>query len=112
MGTSVPSAVVATATAIRPAGGLHAGRFQPEACDRPEDDGDPPADRSARQQPPRDAAVDHLDAGEEEEDDEPEAGEELDVRVGLGDVENLGPDEDAQENLDHHGREDEPRARP
>ena len=48
-----------------------------------------------------------LVAGEEEEHPEAEVGEEFDEAVGPGDVENLGADQDAEQELDddHRGHE-------
>ena len=80
-----------------------AGGLEGEAPGRAERDRESPADRATGEEPARDAAVDHLDAREEEEKDDPEVGEELDVLIHLRDVEHLGADEDAEEDLDDDG---------
>ena len=87
----------------QPTVGADAGGLEGEAPGRAERDRDSPADRATGEEPARDAAVDHLDAREEEEKDDPEVGEELDVLIHLRDVEHLGADEDAEEDLDDDG---------
>ena len=51
--------------------------------------------------------LDDLEPREEEQEDEADVGEELDVGVGLRDVEHLGADQDPEHDLDHDGREDD-----
>ena len=56
--------------------------------------------------------LDHLEPGEEEEQREAEVGEEVDVRVDLGEPEHLGADQDPEHDLDDDGRQDEPQVPP
>ena len=106
IGTSVPSAVVARATASShpDAGTPAASSAKPAAAPSAIETPQPTDPRASRRR--GNGAVDHLDAREEEEEDESEGREELDVLVALGDVEDVGPDQDAQEDLDDDGRED------
>jgi hypothetical protein len=67
-----------------------------------------PAGRAERKLAAGHALLDHLEPGEEEQEDEPDVGEELDVRVRIGDVEYLGADQDPEHELDDHGRQEEP----
>ena len=107
IGTIVPSAVVAKATPSS----------HPSRVDSPPRGGRrPPRGRSRSRRPPavpereraaRHALLDHLQAREEEEEDEPDGGQELDVQIGVRDVERLGAHQDPEEDLhDHRGQHD------
>ena len=71
-----------------------------------------PAGRAELERAPGDALLDHLEPGEEEQEHEPQGGEELDVRVGVREAEGLRADEDAQHDLDHDGRQEQPVMKP
>ncbi len=86
----------------------HARGVEREPDRHAEDEPDqPPRPGQARRGAGDPAQVD-LAAREEEERGEPEVGEEVDELVGLGDVEHLGPDHDAEQDLDDHRRDARP----
>ena len=73
---------------------------------------DRPAARAHHDGAPRDALLDDLDPGEEEEHREPEVGKERDVRVDLGEVEALRADDDSEDDLDDDGGQHDPPVEP
>ena len=105
IGTSVPSAVVAIATAINhpeaptPAASSPKPRTAPMDIEIPQ-----PIEPRVSSWRETLLWID-LDPRQEEEHHEPEGGQELDVRVGLRDVENLWADEDPQQDLDDDDRQ-------
>ena len=84
--------------------------------DRPGDETDRqrhrPAGRAEPERAARNALLDHLEPGEEEQEHEPEGGEELDVRVGVREAERLRADEDPEDDLDDDGRQEQPVMQP
>ena len=56
--------------------------------------------------------LDHLQPGEEEQEREAEVGQEVDVRVDIGDAKYLRSDQDSEHDLQDHGREDDPQVPP
>ena len=91
IGTSVPSAVVANATAEQPPRRVDAGRVEGDADRQPDRERDPPAHGSAPQRIARDVVLDHLEPGEEEEQREAEVGQERDVLVDVAMSSPSGP---------------------
>ena len=65
--------------AEQPGLGVEPRLVQHEADGEADRERDRPADRPAHERPARDALLDHLEPGEEEEEDEAEVGEEVDV---------------------------------
>ena len=107
MGTSVPSAVVASATAEQPPLGVDTRLLEHDPDGEPDRERHAPADRPAPQHLRRHVVLDDLEPGEEEQEREPELREERDVHVHVRDAEHLRPDEDPEHDLDDDRRQDE-----
>jgi hypothetical protein len=86
--------------AQQPPLGLDTRALEPDAHGQRDGDRDRPTLGAPEQRGARHLALDDLQPGEEEEEDEADGGEELDVGVRLGDVEHLGPDQDPERDLD------------
>ena len=105
IGSSVPIAVVVRATATN-----RTPDVTPSACRRGGDaDGEHERDHPAGHGEADRAALDDvgvdLEAGEEDEEDEPHLGEEVDDVVDLEPPEHVGTEEDAETDLDDDARE-------
>ena len=86
--------------------------MQDEAGGEADRERDRPAGRSAHERPASHALLDQLEPGEEEQEDEPQVGEEVDVAVDLRQAKPLGADEDPKHDLEHDGGEDDPSVDP
>ncbi len=100
IGISVPSAVVVSASPTRIGASITP---QSHSSDRrrraPSASESSPADDAEPQRHAADPLELDLDAGEEEEEGEPEGRERLDEVVGVGEAEHLRPDDDPEHDL-------------
>jgi hypothetical protein len=96
----------------QPALGVDARPLQRETDGDADRDRDRPADRPADERPTGYAVLDELDPREEEQEDETEVGEKVHVGVDLRQAEPLRADQDPEQDLEHHRREDDSAVQP
>ena len=99
--------------AEQPAFGIQTGFVQDEAHDDADRERDWPSRvASAYERAARHTVLDELEAREEEQEHETQVGQEVDVAVDLRDVQPFRADEDAEQDLQHHGRQDDTAVQP
>ena len=107
IGTSVPSAVVASATPrIHPSASTpDSSRIVPAARPIASDIAQPAVPSPSARRGTRFSTT--SSPAKKNRNTSPMVGEELDVRVGVREAERLGADEDPQDDLDHDGRQEQ-----
>ena len=93
--------------AEQPALRIETADVQQEADDDGDRERDRPADRAPDERPGSDVVLHELHAGEEEQEDEAQVGQEVDVVVDLREVEPFRADQDPEQDLEHDRGQDE-----